>query len=219
MTTMIDIMISSVLGGVLLIVALSANDVASENSFIYSGDLYVQQTLTTVVRLVETDFRNMGFGVPELEPVIVDADSHAIAFRMDFNRNGTVDTVYYWTGPLSDLDYTQNDSDRVLYRRVVPGSLLEQLSSVLGEDLRQPHGIGYVTTFDLLYYSQAQLDTLPPPVAAPDLKMIKVIQITIEVQNPYAPYKRTAVQAGEQEGLFSSSLWRQTRLVSRNLRR
>ncbi len=48
MTTMIDIMISSVLGGVLLIVALTANDIASENAYIYSGDLYVQQTLTTI---------------------------------------------------------------------------------------------------------------------------------------------------------------------------
>lgn len=219
MTTMIDIMISSVLGGVLLIVALTANDVAAENSFIYSGDLYVQQTLTAVVSMVEKDIRNMGYGVPAGEQVVVAADSDRIAFKMDFNRNGTIDTVFYWLGPLSDLAYTQNDSDRVLYRKVLPGLPGEQLSPDAGEDLTIPQGIGFVTKFDLMYYSQSQVDTLPPPVAAGDLSMVKVIQITLEVQNPYAPYRQTVVKPGEQEGLFSSSIWRQTRLVSRNLRR
>lgn len=219
MGTIIDIIISTILGGVLLIIALSANDLASENAFVYSGDLFVQQSLTTVVQLVERGLRNMGFGVPENQSVIIGAGKHSITYLIDFNRNRTVDTVSYWIGPISELADTQNDSDRVLYRRVRPGTALEQLSSIAGEDLSQPHAIGYVTRFDLMYYSQAQLDTLPPPVAPSDLPLIRIIEITIEVQNPYAPYKRTVVQPGEQEGLFSSSMWRQTRLVSRNLSR
>ncbi len=147
----------------------------------------------------------------------MEADTHSIAYLMDFNRNGTVDTVYYWIGALSDLAYTQNDSDRILYRKIGPGMAGEVLSP--GDDLTIPHGLGYVTKFDMMYYSQAQVDTLAPPVAAGDLKMIKVIQMTIEVQNPYAPFKRTEVAEGEPDALFSSSMWRQTRLVSRNLRR
>ncbi len=217
MATMVDIMISSVLGGVLFIIALNTNDIASENAFIYNGDLYVQQTLTAIVPVIENDFRHMGFGVPEGVPTVVSADSHSISFKVDFNQNGTIDTVSYWAGPLSDLAYTQNDSDRVLYRKVKPGSVGEVLSA--GEDLTIPQGIGFVTKFDLAYFSQSLIDTLLSPVPQFDLKLIKVLQITLEVQNPFAPYKKTVVQAGEQTGLFSSTLWRQTRLASRNLTR
>lgn len=217
MATMIDIMIASMLGGVLFIIALNANVVATENAFIYNGDLYVQEMLTTVVPIVENDFRHMGYGVPTSDDAIVRADTHSISFRVDFNRNGTIDTVSYWLGDLSDLAYTQNERDRVLYRRVVPGSAGEVLDP--DDDLTIGHGIGYVTTFDMMYFSQAQIDTLTPPVAQADLKTIKVLQVTIEVQNPFALYKSITAQPGEQGGLFSSTLWRQTRLVSRNLAR
>jgi hypothetical protein len=41
----------------------------------------------------------------------------------------------------------------------------------------------------------------------------------MEVQNPYAYQANTTNLAETQSGMFSSSVWQQTRLASQNLRR
>jgi hypothetical protein len=52
------------------------------------------------------------------------------------------------------------------------------------------------------------------------LNEIHVVEVTMEVQNPYAIYRpRDQVQAGERDALYSTSLWQQTRLASQNSRR
>jgi hypothetical protein len=206
MSTIVDIILSIFLGGILLLVILSANDLTAETTYMLNGDVFVQQTLVSVVQIVEGEIRNMGYGYPDSlgAPMVVARDS-AIAFLEDFGLDQVYDTVSYYTGPVSELAGTQNDSDRFLYRQVNNGP---------------KNAIGVVTRFQLRYFSQAQLDTLTPPVAAEDLVSIKVVEITLEVQNPYALYRRQSqVEAGERNALYSSSMWRQTRLASQNLRR
>jgi hypothetical protein len=79
--------------------------------------------------------------------------------------------------------------------------------------------VGVVTVFRLTYFTQPG-DLLPTPVPADQRSEIYSIELTIEVQNPYAPYRRAEmVQSGERNALFSSSMWQQTRLASQNLRR
>jgi hypothetical protein len=212
MTTIIDIILSILLGGILLLVVLSANDLTAETTYMLNGDLFVQQTLVSIVQIVEGEIRNMGYGMADtlrgaadtLITVVVAKDT-AIAFVEDIGLDGLIDTVRYYTGPVSELAGTPNDSDRFLYRQV---------------NSSPRNAIGVVTRFHLRYFSQGEADTLVPPIPSEDLVSIRVIEITLEVQNPYALYRhQSQVGPGERNALYSSSMWRQTRLASQNLRR
>lgn len=222
MASLIDIIIAFALGGILLIIILNAQDIASTQASVLNGDMLVQQMLVSITQILEGEFRNMGYGVNIDSVTIINARDSAITFLLDVDRNGTIDTLSYYLGPLSDLYYTQNDSDRLLYRRV---------------NQQSAYSVGSVTKFGMKYFSQGQVDTLIPPrpgqpqwlahrpsgvfVENPfDFRQIKVIQLTLEVQNPYAPYKRMDdTTRTTRSALFSSSMWRQTRLASQNLRR
>lgn len=205
MATFLDVIFSFVLGGMLLVIILTATDISGENAAIFNGDVFVQEMLVSVAQIVEGEIRNMGYNVPDSIATVISARDSSIAFLMDLGLDGTIDTVRYYTGSVSEMVHTQNDSDRFLYRRVNSSS---------------PSVVGVVTRFRVRYFRQGMLDTLAAPVAASDLRSIKVVEVTLEVQNPYALYrKQSQVAPGERNALFSSSLWRQTRLASQNLRR
>lgn len=205
MATFLDIIIASVIGGVLLLSIINANNVVAENSAIINGDVLVQQMLISTVQIVEGEFRNMGVGVNEDSATVVHACDTAITFLSDLNRDGTPERIEYWLGPVSGLAHTPNEKDRFLHRRINGGAV---------------QSIGIVTSFKLRYFSQGQLDTLIPPIASIDLAMIKIVEITLEVQNSYAIYRDPRdVRPGEQDAFFSSSYWRQTRLASQNFKR
>jgi hypothetical protein len=56
-STLIDILGSTLVGGMLLLILLRLNDASIENTYVYGGDLMVQQNLVSVVELLEYDFR------------------------------------------------------------------------------------------------------------------------------------------------------------------
>lgn len=205
MGTMIDIILAITLGGLLMFAIINANAVINENSSILNGDMLVQQLLISTAQIVEGEFRNMGVGVPETSATILQADLNKIAFYSDMNRDGSLDRYEYWLGAVGELPGIQNDSVRLLHRRVNSGPV---------------QSIGTVTRFSLRYFSQNEMDTLVPPIAATDLKMIRIVEITMEVQNPSAIYRDPRdIHAGQRNAFYSSSYWRQTRLASQNLKR
>ena len=205
MAAMMDVMISMIFGGILLFIVVSANDIAVENQAVYNGDMLVQEMLTATVQLLEGELRNMGFGVPENVPTILTADTSTIVFLTVLNRTATVpDTVRYFIGDTTDLSGTQNERDRLLYRRVNSEKVLS---------------VGTVTVFHLDYVTKSGED-LATPVDPGRLAEIHVVDVTIEVQNPHAPYRdANTVKAGQRNALYSSSMWQQTRLASQNSQR
>ncbi len=203
MSSMLDIVFSMVLGSVLLLIVINANNIAGESWSVYNGNMLVQEILIGTAQLVEGEFRNMGFGVPSDVPVIRLADSTRIKFLSDIDRNGTIDTVYYFEGDTAELSTTENEMDRFLHRQVNNGPV---------------QSVGTVTRFTLSYISHIG-DALASPVPSHRLGEIKLVEITMEVQNPYAMFRQDSIRAGERSALYSSSLWRQTRLASQNLKR
>lgn len=205
MSTLLDVLFSMVLGGVILTIVLGASEIASENQSVYNGDMLVQELLVSTAQLIESEFRNMGYGVPENEASIIAADSHYIAFLVDLDRNGgTIDTIRYFLGDTTELAHTPNELDRFLHRNVNGGT---------------PRQVGVVTTFTLKYIARSG-EVLPIPVPQDRLTEIHVVEVTMEVQNPYAILRRAGeVMPGERNALYSSSLWQQTRLASQNTRR
>ncbi len=205
MATLLDLLSSMIFGGVLLIIILNANDIAAENHSVYNGDVLVQELLVSTARLIEGEFRNMGFGVSEKQAAVTYADTSRIAFLCDLGRDGGfIDTVKYALGPTSELHRTQNELDRYLYRGINAGALLK---------------VGVVTLFKLRFMTRSG-EELPTPVSSDRRSEIHVVEVTMEVQNPYAISRRkTEIVEGQRTALYSSSLWQQTRLASQNSRR
>jgi len=204
MNTILDYLGSLFFGGVLLSIILSANDIASENHSVYNGDMLVQEMMAQTAHLVEGEFRNMGVGVAETNRSVLAADTSSIRFLYDVDRNGTPDTVTYALGAASELPGTQNELDRPLYRRVSGGTA---------------GAVGVVTMFHLQYMTRLG-EVLPTPVPTGRLSEIHTVEVTMEVQNPYAVLRKAGErQAGERDAIYSSSLWQQTRLASMNARR
>jgi hypothetical protein len=164
----------------------------------------VQEILVTTVQVLEGEFRNMGFGVPENEKTVLAADSSSITFLIDLDRDGAgPDTVRYFSGDTTELGYTDNEHDRFIYRTVNGTSGLK---------------VGVVTIFRLRYINMSgeQINT---PVPSDQLSEIHEVEITLEVQNPYAMHAQNSSGVGSSNSLHSSSYWQQTRLASQNTRR
>jgi len=205
MNSLLDIVFAMILGTALLLIIINANNLAGESWSIYNGNMLVQEILIGTAQLVESEFRNMGFNVPDNELVVVQADSNQIRFRYDVDKNGTIDTVHYWEGDTSELSETENEMDRLLHRRVNNGPV---------------QSVGTVTRFTLTYLTQSG-EVLPMPVPTDRRSEIRLVEITMEVQNPYAMFRSPEhiAQYGGRDAFYSSSLWRQTRLASQNLSR
>jgi hypothetical protein len=192
--SLIDILGSMVIGGILMMIAWRLSDASTERTYNYSGELSLQQNLKTVVEIIEYDFRKVGYSdVPgSLPDTIVYADANRIDFYTDLQPlNGAAnnDLLKYYLGPISECSATPNPRDRILYR-------------VENNQTPKPSNLG-VTQFRLVYMD-ALGDTLPTPVADPS--RIKTIEINIAVEN-VAAY----------DTLYSQAIWRQIRMASRNI--
>jgi len=191
----LDIMGSMIIGGILMITLFRVSDRATESTYNKSGDLTIQQNIAAVVRTLEYDFRKIGYcadwtQIPNPAKSIIYAKSDGIKYLTDIDRDGKVDTIYYYIGPASELIYTANPRDRFLYR-------------VVNKENPVKVNLG-VTQFDLVYYN-VDKEIIPTPVAV--LGEIYTIQISVAVEN---------IEAYDQK--YSQVFWRQIRLVAKNLR-
>jgi len=208
-TTIFDIITSTVIGALLLLMALRLNAQAIETNALYQNNLNLQQGMVALVDIVESDFRKIGYckDFTKISPpniAIVAADSLSIKFLTDIPSSptdfgdGIVDTIWYYTG--STGSNPNNPREKPLYR-VINGNTAEGWN--LG-----------VTRFALRYYD-ALGDTLPFPISDP--KRIYTLEINISLESP-APLTQIqyhdSVSASEDFKVY----WKQIRLASRNLR-
>lgn len=194
-STIIDILGSTIVGGMLFLILLQINDSSVKNTYNYGGELIVQQSLVEVVQLLEHDFRKIGFcknweNIPDPSKAIIAADSTSITFLTDVDSDEIVDTLSYYLGSADSLTATPNPNDRLLYRVVnsqIPG----------GANLG-------VTRFRLKYFNTLG-EELAFPVSVPGA--IYTMQIDIKVESTVA-----------YDNEYSTVFWRQIRLAARNLR-
>jgi hypothetical protein len=202
-STLLDIIGSTIIGGLLLMILFRMNDSAIENNYNFSGEKIVQQNLVDLVKLVEYDFRKIGYcadytQIPDPTKSIIHADSNSITFLTDTlgSRNsfgnGIVDIIEYSISDTTTLSSTPNPKDRLLYRRVNNETLR---GSNLG-----------VTQFKLTFFD-ANGDTIKNMPASPPLGIVSM-QIDIAVENPYA--------YGNNYSYDKKVIWRQIRLAARN---
>lgn len=204
MASVLDILISIIFGGALIVILLTATGLLNDNVATTYGDRLVQESLIAISQQVEGDFRNMGFAVPDSQLVVLIAESTRVRFRIDLPPFGSIDTLTYSLGDPSELASTPNEQDRYLYRE-------------RGNGPREV--VGIVTNFGLGYINSQQA-RLYFPVSDSLLRTIRQVEINLEVQNPSAPYRsRDMIGEGERDALYSSIAWKQTRLAMENLDR
>ncbi len=207
-STLLDILGSTIIGGMLLLILLRLNETAVANSFQYNGELIVQKNLVEVVELLEFDLRKIGYcadwtALPDPGKSIIAADSNSITYLTDLptlteaNGDGVVDTLRYYLGPASELLGTPNPNDRMLYRKKNSET---PLAANLG-----------ITKFNFKFYDTFGSE-IPFPITMPGEIQSMQIDLAIEEVAAY-----NAQYTNDDGKLYRQVFWRQIRLAARNL--
>jgi len=119
----LDIIGSIIIGGILMLSIFRVNNASTEDLYRGTGNLTAQTNLATVVQILETDFRRIGYcadwkQIPVPTDAILYADSVSIRYLTDVDKNSIVDTMFYYFDPSTDIPGTPNPRDRFLYRVV-----------------------------------------------------------------------------------------------------
>jgi len=192
----IDIVGSIIIGGMLLGILLKLNNSASWNMYTNSGELNCQTNLAQMSLMLENDFRKIDYcadytNIQDPANAIILADSSTIKFISDLNKDGHMDTVYYYLGPASALNATANPRDKILYR-VVNGI------TPTGSDAG-------ITRFYMVYYDYNG-DTIHCPVSALNLPLITDVELNMNIEN-------TSIDSSQ-----IYAYWRQERLSIPNIK-
>ena len=209
-SSLIDIIGSVIVGGMLLMILFRLNSAAIENTYTYGSDLIVQQNLTASIELLEYDFRKIGYclngtGIPDATEAILYADTSRIRFLTDVavDKNnllgdGIADSIEYYLGPTSELLGTGNPNDRILYRKV-------NTETPLGANLG-------ITRFYLTYFDDSGNEIAAPVV---EKGTIATIQIDLVIGNvePVSHY------LNPDSLVYTTAFWQQKRVAAKNLRK
>ncbi len=183
MMAMLDIIISFIVGGILLLAILSVNanltDVGIQSSLDYSA----QVGAIDLGQVFEYDLYKIGYHASN--PKITFADTVKISYKADFENNGTVDTVTYYAGTTSEASTTPNPRDFPLYRQV---NNLPAVKNYYG-----------LTWLRFTYYDSTGAALSTPMSLSADLQRIKSIRVQVTVQSTF-PYDTT----------YSSAYWERT---------
>ena len=191
---LMDILGSIIVASILMLSIFRVNNSSTEDLYRGTGNLTAQTNLATVVLLLETDFRKIGYcadwqQIPVPTEAILAADTCSIRFLTDVDNDGTVDTMFYFIDYQTDIPETPNPRDRFMYRVV---------------NSEAPVGVNLgVTQFNMNFYNALGTE-LTFPIADP--REIYTMQIDITVED---------VAAYNQE--YQTVFWRQIRMAARNL--
>jgi hypothetical protein len=115
LATLIDILGSSFIGGLLLLLLLKLNLFASSSGVTSDNELKLLQNAKTLAEIINYDFRKIGFECDSTAIAI--ADSNRIKFYADIDKNNTVDILEYYTSDTTVAIGTENPRDIILYRK------------------------------------------------------------------------------------------------------
>ncbi len=107
---------SFIIGGMLLLSILSLNADIMETATLNNLGTNAQKNVTTIVSILEYDFRKIGYRVPSGTVAITTMTDTIIAFLGDVDNDSNVDNISYYLGPKSEPSETDNPNDRYLYR-------------------------------------------------------------------------------------------------------
>lgn len=214
-SSIIDIIGSAVIAGILLLMCLRLNAQANESSSIYNGSVILQENIVALVGWLEHDFRGIGYcakwtNIPDPSKSIRRADTSYIRFWTDLpakditgRRIGApdslVDSVTWMLGPLDAT--TPNPRDRWIYRLENTDTMKWKLG---------------VTQFRLQYfdYDGDTLKVMPVPIPGD----IYTLQISVACEAPFTFREQYRASRAVDTLADFQVFWRQLRLAARNLK-
>ena len=183
MGTLFDIIGSSFIGGMILLLVLKLNIFMSNASIASDNELRLQQNAKTFAEILNHDFRKIGYKYDGT--AILTADEDHIKFVGDLERPGEtgygdIDTLEYFTKDASYSQGTSNPDDIILVR------VLNDADSITGASL------------GLVKLKFSYLDSLS--IATADLAKIKYIRTELWIE-PMDPVKNFIT--GEEDSVFT----------------
>lgn len=121
MQTILEIVGSTVIGGMLLLLIFSCSSNVSSSSNSQLMNSLIQSDLTTITEILEADIKNMGYRIPNNNAISV-ADSNRITFKFANDITSTIDSISYY--------FVR--SENCLYRKFknnAPGKILLAISN------------------------------------------------------------------------------------------
>jgi hypothetical protein len=194
------------IGGLLLLSALRMNETATKNTYQSQENLTVQQNMTAIIQTIQQDFRRIGYcRNPSLTSnpayYILYGGADSIVFAADLKDTGTLNTVKWWLG--ARVQTPNPDTVRMLCRQVDNQTTLD---ANLG-----------VTQFSMRYLDVSGLPIPPPYIPVVVSRIPQLIELTIRVE-PTAAYAEPTALYRDTAYTQNFAYWRQTRLVSRNIK-
>lgn len=165
MSTLLDIISSTFIAGVLLLLVIKLNLFVSNASFASDNELKMQLNAKTFAEILNNDFRKIGYKHNGVS--ILTAESERFKFVGDLQRPGeagygSIDTVEYFIRDSSYSLGTTNQNDVILVR------VLNSTDSITGASL------------GLVKLNFSYLDSLSSPTA--DLSLIKYIKTELWIE-------------------------------------
>ncbi len=119
MNTIMDLLGSTIIGGMLLLLILKLNLFMSESSYSSDTELRLQQNTKTLAEIMNSDFRKIGYKVSATP--ILNAQEDRFKFVGDLERPGiagygSIDTVEYFLEDSTYSSGTTNLHDLILVR-------------------------------------------------------------------------------------------------------
>jgi hypothetical protein len=119
MNTIMDIMTSTFIGGIVLLLIIKLNLFMSNSGQQSDNELRIQQNSKTLAEILSYDLRKIGYKNEGTS--IITAQEKRIKFLADMNAPGTaghgvIDIVEYFLGDSTEVTGTLNPRDKVLYR-------------------------------------------------------------------------------------------------------
>jgi hypothetical protein len=111
-STILDVIGSIIIFGVLLLMSLRLNASASEYNNAYNANYLLQRNMIVLTVILEQDLKSVGLNVPLNVPAVLVADTKEFRFMKG------ADVIDYIVGDSTELASTDNPRDRYLYRNV-----------------------------------------------------------------------------------------------------
>ena len=181
MSTLLDILQSMFIGGMILLMVMSFNfrmSVVSED--VMSNNLS-QSNAISISKTLEHDFYKIGYGTSSNEKITL-AEIERIEFISDIDLNGVVDTILYSISDSTALEVTENPHDKNLLRKV---------------NNEEEKTIGRITDFEISYFDSMG-NSIDISTLTSSTERAKIHQVGLNI---------TEQAAIKFESDYSSSFW------------
>lgn len=146
MVAILDIMASFIIGGIILIMSTKLSAVMSDNGQQTNVSLATQGNAVVLSKMLENDVSKTGYKNTKSSHVIT-SDSTKVKFYGDIDDNGTLDSITYYSGPLTSPYVSLNPRHKLLYRTLNTKTTTMNLG---------------VTKFNLIYFDASGARTTTP---------------------------------------------------------